>query len=321
LRIREWPEPEAGADEILIRTKFIGLNFADLMQRAGVYPRTPKPPFIPGLELSGEGVSAGPGAPHLQPGERVTAYPIFGSHAGLAATGLAAKIPDAMDFETAAALGVGGMTAHYAINYLGKARAGETILITAAAGGVGTLAVQIARVFGLKVTALAGGKAKCALARKLGAERTIDYRDKRWKTEIQKMEFDIVLDSIGGSVMRACWRRLAPMGRYILFGFAGAVGPGAFSWIRGGLNYFRTPFLHPLHLVSANRTLSGFNLSLITENRALLNQILLEVFDLWEKGDLKPVISKVYPFDAIAQAHADMQARRTMGKVLIKVDS
>jgi len=114
LKIFEWPDPVPKADEVLIRTKFIGLNFADLMQRAGVYPRTPKPPFIPGLELSGEVLSAGSCISHLQPGDRAVAYPIFGSHAFLCATGLATKIPDGMDFEAAAALGVGGMTAPYA---------------------------------------------------------------------------------------------------------------------------------------------------------------------------------------------------------------
>jgi NADPH:quinone reductase-like Zn-dependent oxidoreductase len=320
LVLKEWPDPRPAAEQVLIRTRFIGLNFADLMQRAGVYPRTPKPPFIPGLELAGEVEAVGERVSHLKAGDRVAAYPIFGSHAPFVATDLAAKIPDTMTFEEAAALGVGGMTAHYAVNYLGKARAGETILITAAAGGVGTLAVQIAKLFGLKVVALAGGPEKCDLARALGADAAINTREKNWKAEISRLDFDIALDSVGGSVMRTAWKRLKPMGRYILFGFAGAVGPGAFSYVKGALNYFRTPFHHPLHFVSTNRTLSGFNLSLITQQRHLLMQILMEVFDLWEKGDLKPVISKIHPFADIARAHADMQARRTMGKVLIRVN-
>ena len=319
LILKDWPDPHPAPDQVLIRTRFIGLNFADLMQRAGVYPRTPKPPFIPGLELSGEVTAVGASVAHLKPGDRVAAFPIFGSHAQFVVTDLAAKIPDTMTFEEAAALGVGGMTAHYAVNYLGRARAGETILITAAAGGVGTLAVQIAKLFGLRVVALAGGEEKCALARALGADAAINTLEKNWKAEISRMDFDIVLDSVGGSVMHACWKRLKPMGRYILFGFAGAVGPGAFSYGKGALNYFRTPFPHPLHFISTNRTLSGFNLSLITQQRPLLVQILLEVFDLWEKGELKPVISKIHPFADIALAHADMQGRRTMGKVLIRV--
>ena len=320
LILKEWPDPHPAEDQVLIRTRFIGLNFADLMQRAGVYPRTPKPPFIPGLELAGEVAAVGERVSHLKPGDRVAAFPIFGSHAQLAATDLATKIPEAMSFEEAAALGVGGMTAHYAVNYLGKARAGETILITAAAGGVGTLAVQTAKLFGLHVIAMAGGEEKCALARAVGAERAINTREKNWKAQLSKEEFDIILDSIGGSVMRAGWKRLKPMGRYILFGFAGAVGPGAFSYVKGALNYVRTPFHHPLHFVSTNRTLSGFNLSLITQHRPLLMQILLEVFEMWEKGDVKPVISKIHPFSDIVRAHADMQARRTMGKVIIRVE-
>jgi NADPH2:quinone reductase len=319
LRLQERPVPSPAEGEVLIRNRYIGLNFADLMQRAGVYPRTPRPPFVPGLELAGEIESPGPAALGLKPGDRVVAYPIFGSHQEMVATPLAAKIPDAMDLETAAALGVCGMTAHYAINYLGKARAGETVLITAAAGGVGTLAVQIARTFGMKVVALAGGEAKGELARSLGAAEVIDYRLPDWKARLGAARFDLVLDSVGGPVMRTCWPRLKPMGRYILFGFSGAVGHGAFSWIRGAWNYFRTPAPHPLRLVSANRTLTGFNLSLITEHRPLLMQILMEVFDLWEKGELKPVISRVYPFADIARAHADMQERRTTGKVLIQL--
>jgi NADPH:quinone reductase-like Zn-dependent oxidoreductase len=319
LRIQELPAPSPAPEEPLVRTRFIGLNFADLMQRSGVYPRTPKAPFVPGLELAGEVVEPGSPALGLKPGDRVVAYPIFGSHQALVATSLVAKIPERMDLATAAAIGVCGMTAHYAINYLGKARAGETILVTAAAGGVGTLAIQIARTFGLTVTALAGGEAKGALARSLGAHDVIIYRRPGWAARLAGMDFDIVLDSVGGPVMRACWPRLRPMGRYILFGFAGAVGPGAFSRLRGAWNYFRTPAPHPLRMVSANRTLSGFNLSLLTEHRPLLTQILLEVFDLWEKGDLQPVVSKVYPFGEIARAHAEMQERRTTGKVLIEL--
>ena len=319
LRIQERPVPSPKEGEVLIRNRFIGLNFADLMQRAGIYPRTPKAPFVPGLEMAGEVMEPGPPLLGLKAGDRVVAYPIFGSHQEIVATSLVAKIPGAMNLETAAALGVCGMTAHYAINYLGKARAGETVLITAAAGGVGTLAIQVARTFGLKVVALAGGEAKGALARSMGADEVVDYRLPDWKSRLGARGFDIVLDSVGGPVMRTCWPRLNPMGRYILFGFSGAVSRGAFSWIRGAWNYFRTPAPHPLRLVSANRTLTGFNLSLITGQRPLLMQILLEVFDLWEKGDLRPVISRIYPFAEIAQAHADMQERRTTGKVLIKL--
>ncbi len=320
LKVRQLPDPTPSPGQALVRTRFIGLNFADLMQRAGVYPRTPKAPFVPGLELAGEVVLPGPPGLGLNAGDRVVAYPIFGSHQELIATDLAAKIPDAMDLQTAAALGVCGMTALYAIHHLGRSRPGETLLVSAAAGGVGTLALQIGRHSGLRTVALAGGEAKGALARSLGADEVVDYRRPGWKRRIAAMRFDLVLDSVGGPVMRACWPRLAPLGRYILFGFSGAVGPGAFSRLKGAWNYLRTPSPHPLHLVSANRTLAGFNLSLITDHRPLLTQMLGEVFDLWEKGDLRPMVTKIYPFGGITRAHADMQQRRTTGKVLIQME-
>src|SRR5262245_45891724 len=170
LVLRQRPDPIAGSGEVLVRTAAIGLNFADLFVRSGDYPRTPKPPFVPGMEISGTVEAVGPGVDAVVPGRRVVALPIFGGHAEKVAVPAARVfgLPEGADPIEAAAVAVVFLTAWYACH---RAQVGpeDRVVVTAAAGGVGTALLHLLRERGAKVVALVGSEKKTALCRELGA--------------------------------------------------------------------------------------------------------------------------------------------------------
>ncbi len=317
LKLEELKEEEISHKKAKIKTSFIGLNFADLMQREGVYPKTPKPPFIPGLEASGIVEEVGLEVDRKLIGKRVVSFPIFGSHSEIVITEKFIEIPEEMGLDEASALGVQGLTSYYALVKLGNPKKGEKLLITASAGGVGSLLLPLGKYLNLKVYGLCGSKEKMDFSYKRGADFVFNYNDKEFFKELKKIKFDIIIDSLGGSLMRKLYPLLNAEGRYIIYGFSSAVSK-RFNFLKAFFQFIRTPIIHPLFLVSKNKTISGFNLSLI-ENIESLRPLILEVFDLWKKGILKPHISRVYPFKELPLSHKEMQERKTMGKILISI--
>lgn len=319
LKLREKEEPELKEDQAKIRVSFIGLNFADLMQREGVYPRTPKPPFIPGLEASGVVEEAGKNLDKNLIGKRVISFPIFGSHSEFVFTDKFIEIPEDMSLEQAAALGVQGLTAYYSVIKLGSPVEGENLLITASSGGVGSLLIPLGKYLKLNVFGLCGSKEKVEFSLKRGADFVINYNEKGWYKNLKDLKFDIIIDSVGGKVMGKIFNLLDQGGRYILYGFSSS-SSRKFSLIKAFFQFLKFPIIHPFFLISKNRTVSGFNLSLIDNVQSLRNPI-ENVFDLWKKGVLKPHIFKTYKFEELPFAHRDMQERKTLGKIIIKMSS
>src|SRR5512143_243816 len=176
LRLADRPDPLPGAGQVAIRTAAIGINFADLFARAGVYPNTPRPPFVAGMELSGIVESVGPGVSDLAPGRRVVAVPVFGGYAErvVCPASQVFALPDGADLVEAAAMPVAFLTARYAIDEA-RVRPGETVVVTAAAGGVGTALLQLLTLGGAKTIALVGSEKKFALCRELGAGEVALY--------------------------------------------------------------------------------------------------------------------------------------------------
>ncbi|MGH7150118.1 MAG: zinc-binding dehydrogenase, partial [Planctomycetota bacterium] len=252
LRLREWPQPVPGREEVLVRVRAIGLNFADGAARAGVYPKTPRPPLVPGLEVAGEIEGAG---------TRVIAIPLFGGHAEKVAVAASRvfPIPDAASFEEAAAFGVAFLTADHALREAGRVRAGERVLVNAAMGGVGTALLQLARSLRVRVLAVASTEEKRRGALALGAEHSAGYED--WPAVARERfgAFDVVLDSVGGAFFRKAWRTLDRGGRYVLYGFASAFSRRGFSPLRAVREVLSAGAVLPFALLSSNRTLCGFN--------------------------------------------------------------
>lgn len=318
LRLEELPDPVAGPGQVLVRVAAIGLNFADCAARMGVYPRVPRPPLVPGMEVAGEVVAVGDGAPAALLGARVAAVPIFAGHAELVAVPAThvRPLPSAIGFVEGAAMAVTGLTADHALLTVGRVRPGERVAVTAAAGGVGTMLVQLAAAAGAQVLAVASTAEKLALARSLGATQTAGYGE---YPSALASGIDVVLDSVGGRLFRPGWRALRPDGRYVLFGFAAAVGPRGVRWWRAALELAAMGAVLPSLMVSPCRTLAGFNLSLVPHLAGSLQERFARLERMIAEGALRPVIGCTLPFERLPEAHALLQRRASIGKVVVEV--
>jgi len=316
LELRGLPDPVAGPGEALVRVHAVGLNFADCAARLGVYPRVPRPPFVPGMEVSGEVAALGEGVSGPPIGTAVAAVPVFGGHAELVRVDVRflRPLPTGTDFVTGASLAVTGLTADHALFTVGRIRSGERVAITAAAGGVGTMAVQMAAAAGARVLAVASTGAKRELARALGARETAGYDTYRGALD---GGVDVVVDAVGGSLFRIGWNALNRDGRYVLYGFAAALGARRVRWVRAGVELLRMGLVLPSALVQATRTLAGFNLSLVPHLAAELQARFTRIEGLLADGTVKPVVGAILPFERLPEAHALLQGRGSTGKVVV----
>jgi len=323
LKIQDVPIPSPGPVQVLVRVRAIGLNFADIIARWGVYPGTPKPPFVPGLEFSGEVVAVGLEVTRFRGRERVMGYSRLGSHAEYLAVDerLVAPIPESMSFEQAAAFPVAFMTAYHGLIELSHLRGGERLLVHAAAGGVGTATVQLAKHLGAEVFATAGSREKLVVAGEAGASHVINYRSENFAQRVRSLTggygVDVVMDSVGGRVFRQSWSLLAGMGRYILYGLSDVSGPGRLSKLRALRVYAQMGLLVPAGLISKNKTISGFNLGTLLGKERYFEEAGRALLRLYAEGVLNPVIGRVFPFKEIVTAHTELQSGRTFGKVVV----
>jgi NADPH2:quinone reductase len=322
LILRERPDPVPGPGEVLVRAAAIGLNFADLFVRAGVYPRTPEPPFVPGMEISGTVEAVGQGVSGLEVGRRVVAVPLFGGHAERVA--VAAErvfaLPERADLVEAAAMPVAFLTASYALAR-GEVEPGQRVVVTAAAGGVGTALLQLLAARGAGALALVGSEKKIPLCRELGARNVGTYASaERLLDDAFGGGADVVVDAIGGRLFRRLWRRLEPGGRYVLYGFAAASGRRGVAYMRAARELAGMGVLLPFRLVESCRSLIGFNLSLLPHRTGELRRAAEGIFQDWKAGRIRPVLGPRFPFERLPEAHRALAGRATVGKVIVTVE-
>lgn len=232
-------------------------------------------------------------------------------------------IPKKMAFEEAAAFGVTSLTAYHALVTLAHIQKGERLLLHAAAGGVGTAALQIAAHLGVTVYATVGSEPKMDLVKRLGAAVVVNYSETDFAGIIRKETngkgVDVVLDSVGGKVFRKGWKLLAPMGRYVLYGFAAVATEKGVGKLKAAREAVSVPLIYPPSIVTRNVSLMGFNLFFITEKTDYLRGALRQLLRWYDKGILKPIVGAVYPFEKIAEAQRFLQSRRSVGKVVVSV--
>jgi len=323
LSICEVPTPPVGDTDVLIRTEAIGLNFADIFARLGFYPAIPKPPFVPGIELSGVVEKKGKSVRDLKTGDRVLAFTRQHGYAEYVSvpSGQVARVPRQMGFKEAAAFGVTSLTAYHGLVTLGNMKKGDRVLLHAAAGGVGIASLQLARHVGADVHATVGSDSKMDLVRSLGAETVTNYSEDDFAEPVRIATngegVDIVFDSVGGRVFRKGWKLLAPMGRYVLFGFAAVANHNGIGKLRAARESLSVPLIYPPALVSKNVSLMGFNLYFLMQKKEYLRRAMKILFRLYARGVLRPVIGAEYPFDKIADAHRFLQSRKSVGKVVV----
>ena len=306
LKPAELTVPTPKPNEALVRIKAAGINFIDVYVREGRYPA--ELPFINGQEASGVVTEVGSEVTTVKPGDRVAYTSVLGSYAEYAAVRAdrLVKIPDELDFDQAAAAMLQGMTAHYLVNSTYKLQKDEVALIHAAAGGVGLLLVQMAKRIGARVIATAGTEEKAQLARDAGADDCIVYTEADFETETKRLTdgagVHVVYDGVGKATFEKDLNVLRPRGYLVLFGGAsGAVPP--FDLIKlsqKGSLYVTRP------------TLGHY-----TATREELEWRANDVMQMIVRGELKLRIHQVYPLEEAAQAHRDLEGRKTTGKLLL----
>ena len=298
LEFVEVPDPEPKPGEVRIRVAACGLNYADVMQRAGLYPGGPKPPFIPGSEAAGV-VEAGDTLPV---GSRVVAISAGGSQAERICVSPAAcmPVPDSMPFTEAAAFPVQYLTAYHALTTVGRAEPGETVLIHAAAGGVGTAAIQIGKLLGLRVIGTASSEEKRKRVLELGADEALSY-DEFDQRLTGKDAPAVILEAVGGDVFRRSLAILPSFGRLVVFGAASKdVQP-----------------VDTLKILFRSQAVLGLHLSAIFERPDLLKRSLATLFNWIAQGQIKIQVGHVLPLAQIAEAHQLISSRKSYGKIVL----
>ncbi len=330
LELREAPDPAPGPGQVRIRVVAAGVNFADILARIGLYPDAPPLPAVVGYEVAGTVDAVGPdvgggdvaSAPGVAIGSRVLALTRFGGYADtvVVAAAQAVPLPERLSFEQAAALPVNYLTAWLMLVHLGGVRAGERVLVHAAAGGVGQAALQLCRWRGAEVIGTASaGKHERLLA--AGAAHVIDYRREDFVAAVQRITagrgVDIALDGIGGASFRRSYRCLAPLGRLFLYGVQSLAPGKRRSLLAAARGFLALPAFRPIPLMNRNRGVSGINIGHLWTEAPLMRRILGDVVDLAAAGTLRPVVDRTFPLPEAAGAHAYIQDRRNFGKVLL----
>lgn len=306
-----WEEVKIGVpgpEQVLIKQIAVGLNYIDVYHRAGLYPLPL--PFIPGMEGAGIVESVGDGVTHLKSGDRIAYASVIGAYAEsrLIAADHLVKLPDGIDFQTAAAMMLQGLTARYLIRDIYKVGPGDTILIHAAAGGVGLIVCQWAAALGATVIGTVSSDEKAALAKANGCHYPIIYTREDFSKRVLEItggqKLPIVYDSVGKDTFMKSLDCLRPRGIMVLFGASsGAVPPLDLSVLaqKGSLLITRP-------------TLATF-----VATRQLLEESSADLFDAVASGKVKIRINQTYPLRDAAQAHRDLEARKTTGSTILTV--
>ena len=310
LQLAGVDQPRPGPGEVVVEVRAAALNFFDILLCRGEYQERPELPFTPGGEISGTVLEAGEGAT-LQVGRRVIATPPLprGGYADRVAVPETSvfPIPAATPFEKAAALPITYQTAHVALHHRAQLESGETVLVHAGAGGVGSAAIQIAKAAGARVIATAGGPEKVGVCEQLGAEIAVDYREENFvevvKEATEGRGADVIFDPVGGDVFDGSRRCVAFEGRILIIGFAGG----------------RIAEAPTNHVLVKNYSVVGMHWGLYTRVMPdLVRSTHDDLVDLYKAGEIDPLISETVPFDQLPQALKLLSDRGTYGKIVVR---
>jgi NADPH:quinone reductase-like Zn-dependent oxidoreductase len=324
LELREAPDPRPARGEIRIRVEAAGVNFADVVGRLGQYRDLPPMPCVPGYEVAGRVDAVGEGVETDWLGRDVFAMTRFGGYSDVVCAPEIQVVPRpaGMSAREGAALPVNYVTAWQLMVVMGSLRAGDTVLVHSAGGGVGIAAIQIARRIGARVigTASAG---KHERLRALGVAACIDYRTEDFEARVREITngrgVELVLDAVGGSSFWKSYRALAPTGRLGMFGLSAAVGgkePGRWSFLRAALALPWFKFT-PVRLIDENKGVFGVNVGHLWNEADRVRAWMDALVEGYQAGDLRPVVDASFPFDRAADAHHFLQDRKNFGKVLL----
>ncbi|OBK42578.1 oxidoreductase [Mycobacterium gordonae] len=318
LKVQERPDPPPpGPGQLQIDVRAAGVNFADHLARVGLYPDAPKLPAVVGYEVAGIVTAVGDGVDPDRVGERVLAGTRFGGYAEIVNVAAADSValPEAVTFEQGAAVPVNYATAWAGLHGYGSLRAGERVLIHAAAGGVGIAAIQFAKAAGAEIhgTASPGKHAKLA---EFGVDRAIDYRQDNWWKGLGP--YDMVLDALGGTSLRRSYHLLRPGGRLVGYGISNMqegekrslrkAAPHALAMLRG---------FNLIDQLSESKTVIGLNMLKLWDDRGSLEPWITPLSEALQDGTVSPVVHAAVPFAEAPEAHRILAARENIGKVVL----
>lgn len=317
----EQPDLQPKAGQVLVDVEAFGLNYADIVARKGMYKETPPLPTVIGYEAAGTIRAIGEGVTGLQPGMRVACFTRFGGYATQVLAPAAGVVPiaEGMDIGVALALTVQYSTAWYCSQYAAHILPGDHVLVQAAAGGVGTALVQIAKHRGAVVYGTAGSPAKLDYLRSLGVDHPINYNEEDWFAKVQQLRgkagLDLVVDSLGGKEFKRGFQSLAPGGRIVGMGTASRSGKGIFADIGTLFGFGR---YWAAFLLLESRAVIGCNMLRVADHHPnVLKHCLEQVMQGAKEGWLKPTVGKVFPHTELAQAHDYVEQRKSIGKVIV----
>ena len=326
LKIQERKDPQPSAGEVLIKVKAIGVNFADILARKGLYPDAPKPPCVVGYEVSGTVESAGPGVDASIVGQSAVALTRFNGYSDRVCVPEKAvfTIPESLDFEHAAAIPLNYLTAYQLLYVMGGLKKGESVLIHNAGGGVGLAALDIS----LHLEATTYGTSsvgKHSFLTERGLNYPIDYRNQDFLSSIMNLTggkgVEMVLDPIGGNNWKKSYKALRPTGRLGLFGVSTVTDSTmgrVFQFIK---LIAQTPRYNPLRLMNANKGVFGVNLGHMWNERDKISGWMQEILKGVEKGWVRPHVDRTFRFEQAGKAHRYIEARKNIGKIVLVTGS
>ncbi len=325
LSLEEIPAPEPAAGEVAVRVEAIGINYAEVLSRRGLYGWAPPRPYVPGMEAVGVVEALGAGVSDLAVGDRVLCGMQHGAYAERVVVPSNRALPAFEEFsvEENAAYAVNFMTAWVALVEMARLRPSDRVAITAAGGGVGTAAVQIAVASGCSVLGLAGSDEKLERVSALGAHAVVNYRradfHERFDAATSDGGLDVVLEVVGGEVYRACLARLDNFGRLVVVGYAGLDYSrwNPLSWWRA---WRGAPRMNVTDAAVSSTGVLATHIGYLLPDRDRLRGIWTALTDFTRTHGLRPVVGTTYAFDHLPEAHRFMESRGSLGKLVVLVD-
>jgi NADPH2:quinone reductase len=307
LRVDEIPAPSAGTGEVVVDVRAAGVNFPDVLVSYGRYQFKADPPFVPGGEIAGVVSGVGSGVTGIEIGDRVAATMLSGAFAEKVAvnSSMVSKLPDAVSFETGAALLLTYATTMHALVDRGRLQPGETLLVLGAAGGVGTAALEVGKCLGARVIAAASSPEKLAYCREHGADAVINYKSEDLKERAKALSgggVDVIYDAVGGDTTEAALRAMAWGGRHLVIGFAS----GSIPKVPANLLLLKSCDLVGVFW-------GAFAQRSPAENRAHTDRLLAWLVE----GRIRPHVDAVLPFARAAEALERLERREVKGKIVL----
>ena len=324
LRIEAHPTPEPGPGEVRVTVDAIGVNYADCVVRMGLYASAKRYvgwPITPGFEAAGRVAALGEGVEDLALGDAVVVVTRFGGYATeiVAPRHQVFRRPESLSAVQAAGMPCVYLTAYFALSFLAHPRPGDTVLIHSASGGVGSAAVQLARIAGCRTIGVVGASHK---VESCGADEVIDKSISDLWTAAEALSpggYDVILDANGPSTLQQSYAHLAAPGKLVVYGFHSMMPKtgGKPKWIKLAIDYLKTPRFNPLDMTGENRSVMAFNLSYLFERPEFLAEGMATLGAHFASGALTPMPTRTYPFEAVAEAHRDIESGQTVGKLIL----